>query len=105
MHDSYKKYEIFYANHRLTLMGVFESLFFVVRRIVFITSALYWTEGNYVLLAIACFVLSAHANLIFIITVRPYTDKQLNLTEGMNELFVLSVGYFAIILMDQSAPR
>lgn len=105
MHDSYQKYKIFYENHRLTLLAVSESLFFVVRRIIFITSALYWTEGNYVLLAIACFVLSALIKLIFIISVRPFTEKQHNFTEGMNELFIVSVGYFAIPLMDQSMPR
>lgn len=105
VHESYKKYEIFYENHRLTRLGLSESLVFVIRRCVFIASALYWTEGNYVLLAIACFVLSAYAKLIFNITVRPFTDSQLNFTEGVNELFVVGVGYFAIPLMDQSLPR
>ena len=81
-------------------MGLMDSVIFITRRIIFVSSALFLYQGNGVLAAIAIFMLSSLLKLIYIISVKPYESKFMVWSESCNELIVLLFGYMAFILVD-----
>ena len=87
---------------RLALNG---SFFFILRRSIFVLSALQMTEGFLVFIAVAIFIISSFLYLLYFTIAKPHTSDVSNYSEVINELFVLLIGYFAYILIDNSAPR
>ena len=69
----YRKYALFYLGKKLTKFAILDSMFFVVRRMIFVASAIWLTtDGSYVLLALGIFMLTSYLQLMYVITVQPY---------------------------------
>ena len=100
MSKSYHKYEIFFGGKKLTRMGLLESPILIVRRVIFVASALFFSTGNYVLAAIGIFMISSYLKLTYIVSVKPYEMKFMVWSEAFNELTVLLFGYLAFVLVD-----
>ena len=63
------------------------------------------TEGFYVFIAVAIFIISSFLYLLYFTIAKPQLSNVSNRIEVINEFFVLLIGYFAYILIDNSAPR
>ena len=67
---TYRKYALFYSGKKLTKFAILDSMFFVVRRMIFVASAIWLTtDGSYVLLALGIFMLTSYLQLMYVITV------------------------------------
>ena len=103
--DSFKKYVIFFADKKITQMGLFESFLFVLRRTLFVLSVLFLVSDRLSLLAIGIYIFSSFLNLVYLVTVQPFFNGHRNTTEAVNEIFVLLTSYIALMLLDISKQR
>ena len=76
----------------------------VVRRIIFVASALYLSE-DYLFVKMGIFMISSYLKLLYIASVKPFESKVMVVTEAINEMSVLLFGYLAFMLVDQSLSR
>lgn len=100
---SYSKFGIFFFGRRLTRWGLLDCPIFILRRVIFVVSALYMVDQ--VFAAFAIFMLSSYLKLTYIISVKPFDSIVMVQTEAFNELTVLLVGYAAFLLVDKSLGR
>mmetsp|Transcript_25298 Transcript_25298/g.31669 ORF Transcript_25298/g.31669 Transcript_25298/m.31669 type:complete len:193 (+) Transcript_25298:2369-2947(+) len=89
----------------MTNLGLFESFFFILRRALFVISALLLSSGSYVLLAVGIYCVTSFLHLAYMLTVQPMIKPKHNYVEVMNEVFVLMTSYYAILLLDGSKTR
>ena len=75
---SFKKYALFFEDKHMTTWGLSESFFFVLRRTIFIVSALYLVEEKVVIFAVAIFSLSSFLNLVYLLTAQPMLEPSRN---------------------------
>ena len=73
----------------------------VVRRIIFVASALYLSE-DYLFVKMGIFMISSYLKILYIASVKPFESNVMVVTEAINELSVLLFGYSAFMLADQS---
>ena len=76
----------------------------VVRRILFVASALYLSE-DYLFVKMGIFMISSYLKILYIASVKPFESKVMVVTEAINEMSVLLFGYLAFMLVDQSLSR
>ena len=103
--SSFKKYELFFEDKKITNLALLESFFFILRRTVFILSALYLIKQSLVILAVAIFSVSSFLRLTYMLSAKPMIQPQRNYIEAMNEIFVLVSAYFALLLLNESQTR
>lgn len=98
--QSYSKFQIFFIGKKLTFTGLLESLIFIVRRVIFVASALYFSDKNSVLAALGIFMVASYMKLTYIIAAKPFESEIMILQESFNELTVLLFGYLGYVLTD-----
>ena len=76
----------------------------VVRRIIFVASALYLSE-DYLFVKMGIFMISSYLKILYIASVKPFESNVMVVTEAINEMSVLLFGYLAFMLVDQSLSR
>ena len=103
--EQYSKYALFYEGRRLTYSGLSQSFFYMLRRAVFIISALIMATDSRVIIAIAIFVVCSFFTLAYMIVLQPFQDKSLNRFEIINEFFVLLISYHTVVLLNDSFSR
>ena len=78
---------------------------FILRRLIFVTSALFMTSDTLVLMAVAQYIVLSLLDLLYVAMAKPFMEHKQNYTEMINEVFVLFIAFFAYLLMDNSMSR
>ena len=102
---SYKKYGLFFQGKKLNNLAILDSLIFVIRRLIFVASAIFLVNGSMSLLAISIFMILSYLQVLFVISVQPHTKKFMQWTEAINELFILLFGYIVFSLANPARSR
>lgn len=103
--NSFTKFEIFYAGRKLNFSGQLESLIFIMRRVLFVASALYFDKEGHVFVAVGVFMIVSYLKLAYLLAAKPFESLIIVLTEAFNEFTILLFGYLAFELTNQSVPR
>ena len=96
---------IFYEDRKASRSGLFESFYFILRRILFVLTALFLVNGSWSLVAFCVYLFCSFFHLVYLITIQPMLSQTRNFTEIINELFVLMTSYCAMLLIDPSKRR
>ena len=100
-----KKYAVFIEGLRLTTGSLAVNVFFIARRIIFVASAIYATTPGTIFSAIVLYMITSQLKIMYLLRMKPYDQQLMNSSEIVNECFVLLMGYFALVLLDQGLTR